>query len=112
MTDAEDFDLSPEDMRGWLTQEIRDVMKGSQLRIAEATEFVTAYCLGKISGKEAEERLGEYSKRWGDSPLPGIAPTEDMTDRAILKALNRNRSRWAGDLDKTRLSKNKDKRSR
>jgi len=42
-----DTTLTPTDLRQWLNQEVRDVMKAAELRIKDATDFVTLYATGK-----------------------------------------------------------------
>jgi len=76
--------MTPSDMRNWLVQEIRDVLKGQELRIKDATEFVTAYCLGEISAEEASRRFDLYTDRWGDAIL-GVSTSEDMTNAEVIK---------------------------
>jgi len=44
-------------MRGWLTQEVRDLTKAVELRLSDATEFVADYARGVLTPKEADDRL-------------------------------------------------------
>jgi hypothetical protein len=82
--------LSAEDMRVWLASETADIERAKALRITEATGFVDAYARKQISEKELENRLYEYSGRWGD-PLPGVSRSEGMTDKQIISRLNKAR---------------------
>jgi hypothetical protein len=87
--------LSPEEMQGWLKEEIRDLAKAHELRIKEATDFVTAYASGKISPEEATERLLRYDRRWGEA-LYGATASTDLSDEAILSAIDRARETALG----------------
>ncbi len=87
--------LSAEDMRIWLGQEIKDAAKAFELRLREATEFATAYALGKLTPKEADERHSRYYHRWGEA-LPGISASETVTDADILAAIDRASEAAAG----------------
>jgi hypothetical protein len=80
--------LSPEDMRGWLQQELRDLLKATELRIQDATDFVTAYAAGNISEEQMRERRSVYLDRWGDSPIPGVTTHEGMTNAEIIKRID------------------------
>lgn len=82
--------LSPQEMQGWLRDEIRDSAKAHELRAKEATEFVTAYASGKISAEEAEERLYQYDKRWGEA-LYGATASPGVSDEAIVRAIDKAR---------------------
>lgn len=82
--------LSPDEMKGWLAQEIRDSAKAHELRVREATDFVTAYASGKIGAEEASARLLRYDRRWGEA-LPGVTTTESLSDERILEAIDRAR---------------------
>jgi hypothetical protein len=78
---------SPQDLRRWLRQEMRDIAKASELRLREATEFVMAYAAGEITPEEADERSSRYHHRW-DEALPGVSATDSMTDEQILTAID------------------------
>jgi len=65
MVELDDNILTPDEMREWLDQEVRDLTKSVQLRMQEATEFVISYAVGKITPKEAMDRLARYDARWG-----------------------------------------------
>ena len=80
--------LTPTDMRRWLSEEIADLMKALHLRLAEASAFVNAYAAGEISAEEAKIRLDAYNSRWGES-LPGATASTGLTDQEILAAVNR-----------------------
>jgi len=79
--------LSPDQMKDWLLQEIRDVSKASELRITDALSFVTAYALGTLTPEQAEERLLQYDRRWGDA-LPGAHAFASSTDNDIVEAID------------------------
>jgi hypothetical protein len=79
---------SPQDLRDWLRQEIRDLTKATELRLKDATDFVTAYAVGEIDAEEAARRLNRYQSRWGDSPIRGQATTEEMSNDEILKQID------------------------
>jgi hypothetical protein len=82
--------LSPQEMQGWLREEIRDSAKAHELRVKEATEFVTAYASGKISAEEAADRLHQYDKRWGEA-LYGATASPGVSDEAIVRAIDKAR---------------------
>ena len=82
--------LSPQDMRLWMRQELRDAAKAYALRVKDLTEFVTAYALGEITPQQADERNWQYHVRWGES-LPGINATDLVTDEQILAAIDETR---------------------
>lgn len=79
-------------MRAWLEREKKDTTKAAELRIKDATAFVDAYSSGAISADEAEQRLHQFSKRWGDA-LPIAGRSENMTDEQILNAIDETRNR-------------------
>jgi hypothetical protein len=90
---ADDLEFpSPEEMRAWLERERTDTNKAAELRIKDAAAFVDAYSSGTISAEEAEQRLHQFSKRWGDA-LPMAGRSENMTDEEILKAIDETRKR-------------------
>lgn len=80
--------LSPQDMRDWAEQEIRDSAKAHELRVRQLTELTTAYERGDISPEEAAERNWRYQHRWQEA-LPGA--TAQMTDDQIVKAIDKAR---------------------
>lgn len=79
--------LSVQDLQGWLKEEIRDCDKAHELRVKEATEFVTAYAAGKLSPSEAMQRLLQYDRRWGEA-LYGATASPGISDEQILKAID------------------------
>jgi hypothetical protein len=84
--------LTPEEFRGWLSQEIRDSSKAHELRVKEATEFVTAYTSGDISPEEAMKRLRNYDQRWGEA-LYGAMATPEVSDEQIISAIDQARAK-------------------
>jgi hypothetical protein len=92
-TDHEESDFpSPQEMEGWLQREIADVKKAAELRIKDATLFVTAYSKGEISKEQAEDRSYQYSRRWGE-PIFGVSRSEGLSDEQILKELDEARGK-------------------
>ena len=91
MADDQDFP-SPQEMAGWLSREVTNATRASELRIKDAADFVTAYASGQITPEQAEERLHQYSKRWGDA-LPGITDATGLTDADIVKQIDEIRAR-------------------
>jgi hypothetical protein len=87
MAELDDNTLTPDEMRAWLEQEVRDLTKSLELRVQDATDFVTAYCAGRISGREATARLRKYDTRWGD-PISGVNAQSDMTNEEIVARLD------------------------
>jgi hypothetical protein len=88
MAKSDDDRLTPEDMVGWLQQEIRDLSKATELRIKDATDFVTAYALGRITEEEMHNRRMAYLYRWGEDPIPGVVVQEGMTNEEVIKRLD------------------------
>jgi hypothetical protein len=82
--------MTTEEFQGWLKQEIRDSAKAHELRIKDATAFVTAYTEGKLTAEEAQEHLYRYDRRWGEA-LFGTTVWEGTTDSDILTAIDRSR---------------------
>jgi hypothetical protein len=80
--------LSADDMRRWLGEEVRNVLKECELRVRDATGFTTAYAAGELSPKEAHKRLSRYEERWHDA-LEGIYASSFKTDDAILAAIDK-----------------------
>jgi len=83
---------SPQEMEGWLQREIADIKRAAELRIKDATAFVTAYSKGQISQDEAGERSCQYSRRWGE-PIFGVFRSEGLNDDELLKQLDDARKR-------------------
>jgi hypothetical protein len=88
MAESNESEFSKEEVGKWLQQELRNVTKGMQLRLAEATDLTTAYTLGEITEGEVEQRMNHYYERWGDYPLLGVQVTGSETDDQILKAFD------------------------
>jgi len=74
-------------MRDWLHQEIKNSAKALELRVREATDFVTAYSAGEISPEQADERHSHYLHRWGEA-LPGAFVSQGTTDEQILAKID------------------------
>jgi hypothetical protein len=87
---ASDFP-DPAGMQRWLEREIVDIKRAAELRIKDATEFVTAYSKGEISRDEAADRSFAYAERWGDA-IPGVARSQDLSDEEILARIDAARS--------------------
>jgi hypothetical protein len=81
-------DLSPQDLRRWLSEELSDLAKAFQLRAIEASALVNEYASGEISAKEAEERLERYDRRWGEA-LPGASASSGLSDKEIVAAVDK-----------------------
>lgn len=92
-------------MQGWLEREIADSAKAMELRIKDASRFLSAYARGEISKDDAAERHDEYSCRWGEA-LPGVARSHGLTDEQILNRIDETRVKQ-GLLDKHVLSRRK-----
>jgi hypothetical protein len=87
--------MTPEEFQGWLKQEIRDSAKAHELRVKDATAFVTAYSEGKLTPEEAEEHLYRYDRRWGEA-LCGTMASPGTSDEAILRAIDKARDEMLG----------------
>lgn len=94
--------LSPEEMQGWLRQEIADSAKAMELRVRQAAELATSYASGKITPQEAAKRHAEYDQRWGEA-LPGTNASKNRTDEEILAAIDD--ARKLGGFAKTHLNR-------
>jgi hypothetical protein len=105
MVMKDDDKLTHEDMVEWLQREIRDLSKQTELRVKDATDFVTAYAMGKVTEKEMRERLSVYHHRWGDSPIPGVTTQEGMTDEEIMKRLDAALPKTVREIIKRHLAK-------
>jgi hypothetical protein len=88
MAEPDDNTLTPQQMRVWLQQEIRDLTKAFELRVKDATDFATAYAVGRLTPGEAMARLERYEYRWGDSPVPGVVVQEGMSNEQIVRRLD------------------------
>jgi hypothetical protein len=92
MAKSNDTIFTLEEVRQWLQREVGHVMKEAELRVKDATDFVTAYATGKISAKEAAERMSRYDGRWGEASLIVAMPHEGMTNEEILRRLDLDRA--------------------
>ena len=81
-------DLTPEEMRSWYDEEMRNVRKECELRVRDATEFTTAYLEEKLTPQQATKRIRRYEERWGDS-LGGVYASSYQDDAAIVKAIDK-----------------------
>ena len=85
--------LSPSDLCKWLESQSTEVLKAAELRIRDATEFVTRYATGEMTAREAMVRFNKYSLRWPDA-LPGVTmwpidrETLQSTDEEILRRVD------------------------
>lgn len=77
--------LTPQEMRAWLKDEVRDAAKAFELRVKDATELVTSYALGEISPERMNERLLAYDLRWGEALFGASA---DVSDLEILNRID------------------------
>jgi hypothetical protein len=84
----ESYLLRPDEMAEWLDLEIDGVTKATELRIKDATDFVTAYALGKLTPEQANERHDTYMRRWGEEPIPGVATDPSMSNEEILRRMD------------------------
>jgi hypothetical protein len=84
----DDTNLSKEEMRWWLGEEVRRVMKAADLQVRDATDFVTAYIAGRLSADEASARMYRYGSRWGESNLMTAMSKPNMSDDEILNRLD------------------------
>jgi hypothetical protein len=87
MTNSDEDQVTPADLAAWLQQEIKELTKATELRLAEATDFVTAFAAGRITSDEAQARLLRYQDRWGESPIFGVIVGE-KTNEEIIKELD------------------------
>lgn len=79
--------LTPEEFQGWLREQIRDSAKAHELRVKEATAFVTEYTAGKLTPEEANDHLVRYDQRWGEA-LYGATVGKNSSDESILQAID------------------------
>jgi hypothetical protein len=79
--------LSPKDMGHFLNEEITQLAKGTELRLRELTQLVTAYAAGEITPEAANKRFEDYYDRWGDALPGGVMITQGHTDKEILSAI-------------------------
>jgi len=79
--------LTSQEMQEWLSQEVKDSAKAHELRVKEATAFVTAFANAEISPEEAMRRRLAYDQRWGDA-LFGATAAKGVSDEAILSSID------------------------
>jgi hypothetical protein len=91
MAEAGDEALTPQEMRDWLRQELRDLTKAMELRVNDATDFVTAYSNEQLTAQQTMQRFHTYSTRWGDA-IRGVRTDAELKDTEILARLDRARS--------------------
>jgi hypothetical protein len=91
MAEDEMETISPADMRQWLQQEIRDLTKAFELRVKDATDFVSAYSQGELTPRQAMDRMTTYQHRWSDA-LEGAAFQEGMTNEQVIQQIDSNLS--------------------
>lgn len=84
---------SPKEMQGWLEREIADAAKAMELRVKDATRFVTAYSRGEISAAEADKQNYAYSRRWGEALPEYSAPRGCQMRRYSRKSIRSERNR-------------------
>jgi hypothetical protein len=81
----DDTHLTREEMREWLHDEVKLVMKAADLQVRDATDFATAYIAGRINAEEASNRMFRYDCRWGESKLIAAMSDDKMSDEDILR---------------------------
>jgi hypothetical protein len=96
MANKESDHYTKEDLVLWLQQEIMDITKASQLRIQDATDYVTAYALGKLTPEQVAERHRQYNDRWPDA-IPGVYASENMTDKELIQKIDKRPQPNPGD---------------
>jgi hypothetical protein len=110
MSGQEQDTLTPDDMRNWLRQEVSELSKAMELRVQDATDFVTAYALGKLTPAQAQARLNRYQDRWGDEVIPGVSTDERMTNAEIIERLDQALASEAERIHGRRLTNIRDPR--
>jgi len=80
--------ISAKDMRQWLQEEVRRVMKVAELQVRDATDFVTAYSSGELSAEQAMGRMMQYDTRWGEGVLLAAMPDENTPNEQISRSSN------------------------
>src|ERR1039458_5042737 len=73
--------------QNWLRNEIDDSAKAHELRIKEATDFVTAYALNELTPDNTYDRFLRYGHRWGEA-LPGTYAYSHSTNEQIIQAID------------------------
>jgi hypothetical protein len=81
--------LSVSQMRNWLSEELRNVLKECELRVREATALTAAYAAGELTPAEAHKRFREYDNRWSEA-LGGVLASSYRTDEELIGAIDRN----------------------
>lgn len=108
MTESESNDtISPGDMQLWLQNEVSGLKRATELRLKDATDFVTSYAQGRLTAEQAMKRLMRYESRWGDSPIQGVFYSQDMPDDDILRRLDEDGSRHSRDFGRERKGSGK-----
>ena len=107
----EDY-LTVKDSKAWLEQELRDLARAHRLRVEEATFLTTEYEAGRLSAREAEEHMAEYIDKWGDSPVPGVATTDNMTDREVFQKMDDHRTKRRADAMRRREARDRQGKDR
>jgi hypothetical protein len=82
---------SVEDLKFWLSQELKDIEKARELRIKEATGIVDSVLRGELTPDEGFSRTNEYENRWGEA-LPGARAKPGVTDDEIIARIDRANS--------------------
>jgi hypothetical protein len=100
MADPVDDNLTPKDLRVWLRDETRWVLKEAELRIRDATDFVTAYSAGELSPEEAMKRRDQYDDRWGETKLVVAMPDEHTPNEEIIRNLDRQNEEWRRSVER------------
>jgi hypothetical protein len=91
--------LTVQETQAWLRQELHDLAKATELRTKQAQALVNDYGAGKISPEVAEQRLSDYTRRWGEA-LPGTHASPSATDDMLLAAIDEARKlSFAGRLE-------------
>src|ERR1700728_1376389 len=96
--------LTVQETQSWLRQELSDLAKATELRTRQAQALVNDYGAGKISPEAAEQRLSDYTRRWGEA-LPGTHASPSATDEMLLASIDEARkSSFAGRLGSKKTS--------
>jgi hypothetical protein len=80
------------DVLDWLQRETFAVSKEAELRIREATAIAADYSSGRISKREADNRLFRYDERWGEA-LGGMYNPDRKSDQVIVQEMD-DIARW------------------
>ena len=90
----EDY-LSPQDIRGWAEQEIKNAQRALALRIKELTDLSSAYSSGKLTAEQADQAHSHYYHRWGEA-LPGATASDSITDEEIMAQVDKASGQFLG----------------